>query len=583
MLFPQQNRFRHLIDLSGVWSFSPDSGSVGEALGWPEGVPGNRLIAVPASWNEQHHDLRDYLGDAWYQTQFDVPPGWEAKRVFLRFGSVNYLADVWLNGVHLGQHEGGHLPFEYEIGPHLHPEHNILVVRVNGMLAPDRVPPGNLTANTDWHDSFGNIEFPASNFDFFPYCGIHRPVLLYALPTAYIADITVNTSIQAGAGKVHAHVECTGVGDGLLYLTLRGHGIALVVTSDIRQGHAEAEISVSQPALWSPEHPALYDMVVEIVRDDVVIDRYTLPVGIRTIEVTRDQLLLNGKPVVLRGFGLHEDFPVFGRGVVPVLAVKDLHLMKWAGANSFRTSHYPYAEETLFLADQLGLMVIAETPAVGLFFDENGLDQRQTLWHQQTETLIKRDKNHPSVIMWSLANEPHNHRPKAREAFDEIFATARALDSTRPCTYTTYIGVNDPAVDLCDVVCLNRYRGWYSEVGQIEQGVDSLERELAETFERLQRPIMVSEFGADAVAGHHADPPEMFSEEYQAAFLEAYHKLFSRLPFLVGEHVWALCDFKTNQSVRRVGALNLKGVFTRDRRPKLAAHVLRRVWAEDRQ
>ena len=142
MLYPQSNPFRQSITLSGFWDFRFDPDDVGTDAGWGEGLTGGRPIAVPASWNDQFEDWRDYLGPAWYQTRFDLPWGWEAKRIILRFGSVNYLADVWLNGVPLGQHEGGHLPFEFDVTQHVQAEDNRLVVRVDGTLAPDRVPPG---------------------------------------------------------------------------------------------------------------------------------------------------------------------------------------------------------------------------------------------------------------------------------------------------------------------------------------------------------------------------------------------------------------------------------------------------------
>src|SRR5690606_21552764 len=170
---------------------------------------------------------------------------------------------------------------------------------------------------------------------------------------------------------------------------------------------------------------------VELVQNGSVVDRYSLPIGIRTIAIEGDQLLLNGQPIYLRGFGRHEDFPITGRGLLPAVIVKDYALMKWIGANSFRTTHYPYSEEMMMLADRLGFLVIDETPAVGLFFAEEGLDRRLALCRQYTQELIARDKNHPSVIMWSLANEPHSRRPAAKPFFRELYDLARELDPTR--------------------------------------------------------------------------------------------------------------------------------------------------------
>ena len=178
-LRPQTNPLRQHVDLSEFWDFRIDPDESGQSSGWTGGFTDGRPIAVPASWNDQFETWRDYLGTAWYQTGFDLPWGWEDKRVRLRFGSVNYLAEVWLNGTLLGRHEGGHLPFEFDAAPHIRREGNILVVRVEGELASDRVPPGNIP-----YDPLDvpHQNYPDTSFDFFPFCGIQRPVTLYATP-----------------------------------------------------------------------------------------------------------------------------------------------------------------------------------------------------------------------------------------------------------------------------------------------------------------------------------------------------------------------------------------------------------------
>jgi beta-glucuronidase len=255
--------------------------------------------------------------------------------------------------------------------------------------------------------------------------------------------------------------------------------------------------------------------------------------------------------------------------------------MKWIGANSFRTTHYPYSEQMMDLADQLGFLVIDETPAVGLFFNRDGYDRRLELCRQYTRDMIQRDKNHPSVIAWSLANEPHSGREEARPFFQNLYDLARSLDETRPITLVSCMGVIEESFEFLDFICLNRYFGWYQESGQIEKGARFLSAELDLLYGVFQKPIALTEFGADTLPGHHAQPPEMFSEEYQAAFLESYIDVLRSKPFVIGEHVWNMCDFKTSQAVTRMGGYNYKGVFTRDRRPKLAAHRLRDLWTRE--
>jgi beta-glucuronidase len=576
MLYPQSNPFRQHIDLSGFWDLRFDPAGTGTAAGFPDGFSEGRPAAVPASWNDQFEEGRDYLGHTWYQTTFDLPWGWDTARqqIGVRFGSVNYLAQVWLNGVRLGAHEGGHLPFAFDITPYVRGEANRLVVCVEGELAPDRVPPGNIPPNPS--DSFANISFPDASFDFFPFCGIHRPVLLYAVPREGITDLTVVSEVEGSAARVRVRLKRAGLDPVTARVALRGTGISAETT--LVGEAAEVVLDLPHPVLWSPASPHLYDLVVELDRDGSTFDRYTLPVGIRTVVVDGDQLLLNGQPIYLRGFGRHEDFPVTGRGLVPAVIIKDFALMKWLGANSFRTTHYPYSEEMMNLADRLGFLVIDETPAVGLFFAEAGLERRLALCRQYTQELIDRDKNHPSVIIWSLANEPHSRRPEAKPFFRDLSDLARGLDSTRPVTVVSHVGVDEESFDFLDVLCLNRYYGWYTQSGELDAALPLLSEELDALHARFHKPLIMTEFGADTIPGHHAQPPEMFSEEFQAEMLSRYMQLFRTKPYMIGEHIWNLCDFKTGQSPIRMGGLNLKGIFTRDRRPKLAAHRVRELW-----
>jgi beta-glucuronidase len=576
MIYPQSNLYRQVDDLSGFWDFKLDPRDEGLEKDWKGGFNKGRLIAVPSSWNEQFQDTRDYLGPAWYQTRFDLPWGFKSQRLFLRFGSVNYLAQVWLNGVQLGRHEGGHLPFIFEVTRHLKPAGNLLVVRVDGQLAPDRVPPGNVPY--DPRDAFFATFYPPASFDFFPYCGIQRPVLLFTTPKEAITDLTVITGITGRQGKVRVKVETDASGPLTARVSLKGFGCEKTIEISLKSGAGEGLLTAPNAKLWAPGTPHLYDLTAELMRDQKTQDLVSLPVGIRTIQVKGDKLLLNGKPLRLKGFGRHEDFPVTGRHLPPAVMVKDYELMKWVGADSFRTSHYPYSDEMMDLADRLGFLVIAETPSVGLFFKKEGLEKRLQLCLQSTREMIERDKNHPSVILWSLADEPHSHRPGVRGFFGELVRLTKQLDQTRPVSVASDIGIKDESLAYCDVVCINRYFGWYSQPGDLDKACEILSKDLDALHRKFRKPILVTEFGADALPGHHADPPEMFSEEYQAEMISRYIGILSKKSYVVAAHIWVLCDFKTAQATHRPGAINWKGVFTRDRRPKLAAHTLRKLW-----
>jgi beta-glucuronidase len=592
MLYPQQNDLRNRLDLSGFWDFLLDPQEIGQDERWFNGLPVPRTIAVPASWNEQFQDTRDYMDTAWYARAFYVPQGWQGQTIYLRVGSANYAAKMWINGQFVGEHQGGHLPFAFDVtGQVSWNRANTVAIQVENKLLPTRVPPGNIPLGAGL--GFGSF-YPPAAFDFFPYGGLQRPVILYGLPQTHIEDVTVVTEIQGDKGIVQVRVVQTGSsGAGQLFLAGEGQSFAADLT--FVEGVAKATIEVPDARLWGPDDPYLYTLTVTLIDGDRVIDRYALDVGIRTIAVDGPQIRLNGEPIFLTGFGRHEDFPVHGRGLNTPLIVKDHALLKWIGANSYRTSHYPYSEEQMQMADREGYLVVDETPAVGLFFEdgEENIQTRLDQCKQQVAELIARDKNHPSVIMWSVANEPMIAKnaiaafmaggtpepdPAAERFFEELFDLVRALDPTRLATVESPIPDAGSLLALCDVVCVHRYNGWYMQSGQLALALEDLEQNLDQLYERCGKPIMITEFGADTLAGMHADPSEMWSEEYQAEFLSGYLDLAERKPYVAGLHVWNFADFKTSQGIIRAGGLNRKGVFTRDRRPKMAAHLLRERW-----
>lgn len=586
-LFPQQNDFRNTLNLSGIWKFKKDSMGVGEKEQWFNGLKAYRSIAVPGSWNEQFDDMRDYLDLAWYETETYIPGSWKGQRIFIRVGSANYAAKIWINGRPLGMHEGGHLPFAFEINSLVKwNASNRITIQVENILGPGRVPTGGAVAT-----SFFN-NFPKTNYDFFPYTGIHRAVWLYTLPAvASISDVTIKTKFTATEGVMQVKVEKRGNASGGK-IVVSGNNQNIEVPVRFSDGAGMATIKIPGVRLWSLEDPFLYSVTVTVNQGNKTVDRYVTETGVRTITATDKQILLNGKPVYLKGFGKHEDFPIFGRGAAYPVMVKDFSLFKWIGANSFRTSHYPYDEEYMNMADHEGILVIDEIPAVGLYFhgDTVQLKQRQAMCKQYISELIARDKNHPSVIMWCVANEPFppsismsstseaKSDDRAVASLKELFQEVKKLDTTR---LATFVGVmSGPAswLTLADVVCVNRYWGWYTNPGDIRAGAALLNNELDRIYRMTQKPIVVTEFGADTYPGMHADQAEMFSEEYQTEFIKSYLDVADTKDFIAGMQVWAFADFKTGQGTVRFNGMNYKGVFTRDRRPKMAAHYLRSRW-----
>lgn len=586
-LFPQQNDFRNALDLSGIWDFQKDSLDLGEREGWFNGLPGSRPIAVPGSWNEQFADSRDYLGLAWYEREFYLPNAWKGQKIYLRIGSANYSTKIWVNGKPLGAHEGGHLPFAFEISSVAQwGVKNRISIRIENILKPSRVPTGGVKGGF-----FSS--YPSANFDFFPFAGLNRAVWVFSVPAgASIRDVTLKTSFSGATGQVEVAVEKTGKAT-TGKVTVSGNGGSFSGDLKFSGDQASATVSIPNVRLWSPDDPFLYEVSVSIGDGKTTLDHYVLETGVRTIAVNDKQILLNGKPIFLKGFGKHEDFPIYGRGFAPPVVVKDYSLLKWVGANSYRTSHYPYDEEYMRMADREGILIIDEIPAVGLYFhgDEGELAERQARCKQYIEELIARDKNHPSVVMWSVANEPFPEKmnltatnpepaaPNSTALFKELVDLVKKNDPTRLVTIVGVMGGPIEWLELTDVACINRYWGWYTNPGEIAVGANILSKELDDLYARLKRPIIVSEFGADTYPGMHSEQPEMFTEEYQTEFIKAYLDVMDTKDFVAGAHVWAFSDFKTGQGVIRFGGINYKGVFTRDRRPKMAAHFLRSRWA----
>ncbi|MGQ9479677.1 MAG: glycoside hydrolase family 2 TIM barrel-domain containing protein [Thermoproteota archaeon] len=299
----------------------------------------------------------------------------------------------------------------------------------------------------------------------------------------------------------------------------------------------------------------------------------------RTVRVENGRILLNGRPVFLKGCARHEDFPILGKTLVGPILRKDFGLMRDIGCNSFRTSHYPYSRSHLDLADEYGFMVILEMPAVGLWRDVE-LDDPDIIGkvRRMIREAIQRDKNRPSVIMYSLFNEPDSQREEFRSLLKEAIEEAKANDPTRPVTYASCRHMEDKALEMIDVLCFNFYYGWYTLCGDLEAAAKTLEDVLDRIHEKYpDKPILITEFGAEAIAGVHRYPPEMWSEEYQAELIKTYWRIICSKNYVAGGHIWNFADFRVGQSPGRT-TLNRKGIFTRTRDPKLAVNVVKELF-----
>ncbi|CAJ0924210.1 unnamed protein product, partial [Mesorhabditis belari] len=412
-------------------------------------------------------------------------------------------------------------------------------------------------------------------FDFFNYAGLLRTVYIVKKPKIFIDDITINAE-HLGSFKWDV------TSDGY---QLKQQCIVYLYDPDgkevLQEQNCTGSSQVSNVRPWWPRgmgDPDLYTLKVEIrAADASLVDVYNEEFGFRTVKWDNEQIYINDRPFYCIGFGMHEDFEIHGRGYDAAVMTKDMNLFEWMGANCYRTSHYPYAEERIKESDRRGIAVILETPAVGL----KGFPKANQLLHMQfVEEMIKRDKNHPAVIMWSISNEPHTEKKEARAYFKALIDQAHTLDPTRPVTivYGPSNYDNDQTADLLDVICVNRYYGWYIDMGFLENINRSVVYDLMLWKEKFGKAILVTEYGADSLDGLTQEPAVDFSEQYQDELIRETHKAFDVLrakKVIGGEMIWNFADFMTGMTTTRAVG-NHKGVFTRTRQPKIAAYTLRK-------
>jgi beta-glucuronidase len=590
MLRPQSSATRELINLDGIWDFKVDFDDSGFSNGWYKKDLETKLdIAVPASYNDLFTDIaiREHVGWVWYQREVRVPRGWNGDRIHVRVDAATHEGVVFINDKEVARHVGGYMPFSADITDHVKVGETFrLSIAVNNVLTNETIPPGEVVTLDTGRKQQTYLH------DFYNYSGLHRSVWLYSTPKLHVQDVTVRTGFSGKNGSVDYSVELAGNGD--VSIEIIDETGKVVATGKGSKG----SIEIPNVVLWQPGNAYLYSFKVSVNDSGALVDEYSLNIGVRTVEVKDKQFLINGEPFYFTGFGMHEDHVVIGKGHSNQFLVNDFELLKWVGANSFRTSHYPYAEEVMDYADRHGFVVIDETAAVGLnmsmaggvfggtvkptFGPDTCNDATQQELLKSVRELIARDKNHPSVVMWSITNEADTIPEESYEFFKPAFELTHELDPTRP---NTYINVMFATLDKCkvaplaDVICLNRYWGWYVDHYDLESAEKHLDAELSAWEKQYNVPIVITEYGADTLSGGHSIHNLPWSEEYQSEFLEMHHRVFDKHPGIVGEQIWNFADFQTKPGIFRVLG-NKKGVFSRDRQPKAAAHLVRSRWTK---
>ena len=516
-------------------------------------------LEVPGDWNTQSDKLYYYEGSVWYRKKFDVQLAKNTDRSFLYFGGMNYRADVYLNGKKLGVHIGGFTPFHYEVTDLVKPEGNSLVIKVDNKRHAEAVP----TLNTDWWN----------------YGGITRDVKLVVVPKVFIRDFSIALT-SAQTKQVIGNVVLDGAQDGEeVSISIPELELSQKLTTD-KSGSLKFEFNVPSAQLWSPDTPKLYQ--VEFASEH---DQLTDKIGFRTIATRGKQLLLNDKPIFLRGISVHEEYSAKGKG--RVRNVDDAReLLQWAASlnsNFVRLAHYPHNEHMVRQAEEMGILVWSEIP-VYWTIDWNNLATYQNAETQLSE-MIGRDKNRAAVIIWSLANETPVSELR-NDFLAKLASKARTLDNTRLLSAAMekhykeddagIAMVEDPLAELVDIVSFNQYIGWYDG---LPDKADQVNWEIP-----YDKPVFVSEFGGGALAGYHGDSNTIWTEEFQEKLYIKNLAMLNRIDGLVGLSPWILADFR---SPRRLltgiqNDFNRKGVLSNTGEKKKAFFVLRDFYESKR-
>ena len=590
-LFPQSNECRRSTSLDGLWRFAFDPKEKGEESRWPEtGIKEPISMPVPASFSDIFTDAesRDYCGDFWYETEFYLCDKSPDKRYLLRFGSITHICRVFLNGRECAAHVGGFLPVTADITDAAVPGKNLLCVKANNELSETNIPCGRTAVRRD------GSKRSMGYFDFFNYSGIHRSVYLIEIPKEAIVDYDLKYRLEGKDAYVDYTVRTEGDGEVTVsFIDAEGKTAAAGNGKD-------GTMHIPSAHLWRVRNSYLYTVQFDLYKHGKLIDRYRAKAGIRTVEIKGECILINGEKTYLKGFSKHEDADIIGRGFNYAIAKRDFECLKWMGANCFRTSHYPYSDEWYQLADEEGFLIIDEVPAVGMmrsianfltagrgeargfFADCPDVNQLSENHGNALSEMIMRDKNHPSVVAWSVFNEAETITEESEKYFAPLFDIVRETDpQKRPVTGVLESSSSPKTCrvhKMMDFICLNRYYGWYISGGELKEAEFMFRAEMdAWKALNINKPIVFTEFGADTLDSLHKLPGVMWSQEYQQEYMRMHFDVFDSYSAIQGDLAWNFADFQTGQGIMRVNG-NKKGLFTRQRQPKSAAYTMRDRW-----
>lgn len=520
-----------------------------------------RQVLVPSCW-ETYPGLGAYRGRAEYETEFEA-----SGNIRIECKGVSHYAVVSVDGTEVARHYNAYTPFSFCVrnlpaGPH--------TLRI--------------TADNSFRDEY-SLNIPN---DYMSYGGISRPVVLEQVGELLIEWVHI-TPLRRDGGRwlFCAELSCRNLAEETRCTDVRlTVGDTEYFLPDRSCPPGESTISFGELAIdgaeeWSPENPALYSVCAQLEQNGAAVDDLCDRVGFRTVTTDGCRLLLNGKPVRIKGVCRHEDHPQYGCALPLQAIAADLRCILDLGANSVRTTHYPNDELFLDLCDELGILVWEENHARGL--DEQQM--RNPLFEPQCEQVIREmilsHYNHPCIYIWGILNECASDSVYGRTCYEQQYQLIQSLDPNRPYSSASCKFGSDICQDLESVHSWNMYPYWYEDDTASER-LAALDAWLHQKLPNEKKPILVTEIGAGGIYGFRDSTGDYWSEELQAEILRKQLTETFAYENCIGLYIWQFCDIRVTKELwgkRRPRNRNNKGLVDEYRRPKLAFQVAKQIFS----